>query len=336
MSPIQTERPPGSDAWNVAAHPLVSIIIPCHNAEQWVGEAIQSALDQSWPEKEIIVVDDGSVDGSREVIKTFGDRIRMEISPHQGGCAARNRGLALARGEWVQFLDADDLLVRDCVERKLNAPNKPGVVPCCNLNYLSFVARTGEDGGPAFWSQPSHDLDYMLEFGPPPVSAPLHRREQLLAVGGFRRELPCAQEFDLHLRMAIQLNLSFESNGTVGMLIRPHPASVSRSSGYRMPLAMASILLHCADLLEERGRLTESRRILIAQRSAKLAVNASRQGGMEEAAPLAAGAKKLSDRWHEQAYTKRLSSVMVRAGGFRLYEMLHARYERLRRVAATT
>ncbi|MGN6552937.1 MAG: glycosyltransferase [Verrucomicrobiota bacterium] len=91
-------------------HPLVSIIIPCYNAEKWVAEAIQSALDQTWPNKEVIVIDDGSTDGSLALIKSFGERIRWETGPNRGGCAARNRGLRLAQGEWIQYLDADDLL----------------------------------------------------------------------------------------------------------------------------------------------------------------------------------------------------------------------------------
>ena len=79
--------------------PLVSIIIPCYNAEKYVGEAIESALAQTYPNKEVIVIDDGSTDGSLQVIKSFGHRIRWETGPNRGGSAARNRGIELARGE---------------------------------------------------------------------------------------------------------------------------------------------------------------------------------------------------------------------------------------------
>ncbi len=84
---------------------LISILIPCFKAERWIAQAIESALAQTWPEKEVIVVDDGSTDGSLEVIKSFGDRIRWETGPNRGGNAARNRLLELARGEWLQYLD---------------------------------------------------------------------------------------------------------------------------------------------------------------------------------------------------------------------------------------
>ena len=65
----------------MSLQPLVSILIPCYNAERWVGQAIESALAQTWPNKEVIVVDDGSTDGSRAVIESYGDRIRHEFGP---------------------------------------------------------------------------------------------------------------------------------------------------------------------------------------------------------------------------------------------------------------
>jgi glycosyltransferase involved in cell wall biosynthesis len=99
---------------------LVSILIPCFNAERWVAQAIESALAQTWPEKEVIVVDDGSADGSREIIQRFGDRIRWESGPNRGGNPTRNRLLALARGEWLQYLDADDYLLPDKVAAQMN------------------------------------------------------------------------------------------------------------------------------------------------------------------------------------------------------------------------
>src|SRR3954470_2799092 len=90
---------------------LVSILIPCYNAERWIAQAIESALAQTWPEKEVIVVNDGSTDGSLDVIKTFDGRIRWETGPNRGGNVARNRLLELAHGRWLQYLDADDYLL---------------------------------------------------------------------------------------------------------------------------------------------------------------------------------------------------------------------------------
>ena len=99
--------------------PLVSILIPCFNAERWIAQAIESALAQTWPEKEVIVVDDGSTDRSLDVIRRFDGRIRWETGPNRGGNAARNRLLELARGDWLQYLDADDYLLPEKVARQV-------------------------------------------------------------------------------------------------------------------------------------------------------------------------------------------------------------------------
>lgn len=91
--------------------PLVSIVIPCFNADAWIGAAVESALDQSHPRCETIVVDDGSTDRSLALARHFSTRgVRVVSQPQRGASAARNHGLRLAAGDFVQFLDADDLL----------------------------------------------------------------------------------------------------------------------------------------------------------------------------------------------------------------------------------
>src|SRR5689334_13854684 len=101
--------------------PLISILIPCHNAEQWVSQSISSALAQTWLNKEVIVVDDGSTDRSLEIIRSFGDAIRVEAGPNRGANPARNRLLELAQGQWLQYLDADDYLLETKVADQLTA-----------------------------------------------------------------------------------------------------------------------------------------------------------------------------------------------------------------------
>jgi glycosyltransferase involved in cell wall biosynthesis len=102
----------GDDASHNAPD-TVSVIIPCFNAERYVGEAIESVLAQILPGDEIIVVDDGSSDDSAEVIAGFGARVRYIHQPNQGISAARNSGLARAAGACMAFLDADDLWTPD-------------------------------------------------------------------------------------------------------------------------------------------------------------------------------------------------------------------------------
>lgn len=89
----------------------VSILIPCYNAAPWLAATLDSALAQSWPDKEIIVVDDGSTDGSLTMARRFESRgVRVVTQTNAGASAARNHALRLARGDFIQFLDADDLL----------------------------------------------------------------------------------------------------------------------------------------------------------------------------------------------------------------------------------
>jgi len=95
--------------------PDVSVVIPCYNAERWVGRAIESVLAQEGVTVEVIVIDDGSTDGSVDVLRRYEDRIHWETDPNRGACAARNRGLALARADYVMFLDADDYLLPACL-----------------------------------------------------------------------------------------------------------------------------------------------------------------------------------------------------------------------------
>jgi glycosyltransferase involved in cell wall biosynthesis len=107
--------------------PLVSILIPAYNAERWISYTIQSAIAQTWPRKEIIVVDDGSRDRTAEVGRRFASKEVAVVSiPNQGAAAARNLAFGLSRGEYIQWLDADDLLVPDKIERQLAAVGEGG------------------------------------------------------------------------------------------------------------------------------------------------------------------------------------------------------------------
>jgi glycosyltransferase involved in cell wall biosynthesis len=102
--------------------PLVSILIPAFNAQEWIAETIQSAFRQTWPRKEIIVLDDGSADETLVVARRFeSDEVRVISQPNQGAAAARNQALALSRGEYIQWLDADDLLSPDKVAHQMEA-----------------------------------------------------------------------------------------------------------------------------------------------------------------------------------------------------------------------
>jgi glycosyltransferase involved in cell wall biosynthesis len=100
--------------------PLISILIPAFNAEDWIADTLRSAIAQTWEPKEIIVVDDGSTDDTVTVARQFaGTGVRVATQANQGAAAARNHALSLSRGDFIQWLDADDLLAADKVERQM-------------------------------------------------------------------------------------------------------------------------------------------------------------------------------------------------------------------------
>lgn len=95
---------------------VVSILIPCHNAEPWLAATLDSACGQTWPHREVIVVDDGSTDGSAAIARRYASSgVKLITQAHRGASAARNTALAVASGEFIQYLDADDLLAPDKV-----------------------------------------------------------------------------------------------------------------------------------------------------------------------------------------------------------------------------
>jgi len=102
--------------------PLVSILIPAYNAEPFIADTIRSALAQTWLEKEIVIVDDGSTDGTLLVaLKFAAEGITVVTQKNQGASAARNKAFSLCRGEYIQWLDADDLLARDKISKQMEA-----------------------------------------------------------------------------------------------------------------------------------------------------------------------------------------------------------------------
>lgn len=128
--------------------PLVSILIPAYNAQDWIAHTLQSATDQTWPRKEIIVVDDGSSDGTRQVAQRFASKeVNVVSAANEGASAARNRAFQLSQGDYIQWLDADDLLSPNKIETQLEAvreTDSKGVLlssPWAYFNYRPQRAR---------------------------------------------------------------------------------------------------------------------------------------------------------------------------------------------------
>jgi glycosyltransferase involved in cell wall biosynthesis len=99
---------------------LVSILIPAYNSERWIADTLNSALSQTWPRKEIIVVDDGSMDRTLSIARRFeSPSVKVMSQPHCGASSARNTALAIAQGDYIQWLDADDLLAPDKIAKQM-------------------------------------------------------------------------------------------------------------------------------------------------------------------------------------------------------------------------
>ena len=195
---------------------LVSVIMPAYNASPYIGEAIRSVIDQDYPNIELIVVDDGSVDGSAEVAESFGSRVKVIRQANAGVAAARNRGLAAARGELIAFLDADDLWL-------------PGKLSA-QVAYLSQHPETAVVYGvfTRWHAKPDGSFD------PPPVPVVQNPQSPIVAdhsgwiytelllgsivhvitamirrdvadrLGGFDESLPTGEDYDFWLRMSRQ------------------------------------------------------------------------------------------------------------------------------------
>jgi glycosyltransferase involved in cell wall biosynthesis len=184
--------------------PQVSILIPCYNADRWIAQAIQSALDQTYPHKEVIVVDDGSTDRSLEIIQSFGDRIRWETQPNQGGNATRNRLLELSNGDWLQYLDADDYLLPHKVDQQIHFLSQ-GLQ--ADVIYGASVYEYWEGGSVQQRVLPiplPHDPWILLaRWFLPQTGSPLWRRQAIVDVGRWKKGQPCCQEHELYLRLLI-------------------------------------------------------------------------------------------------------------------------------------
>jgi glycosyltransferase involved in cell wall biosynthesis len=241
---------------------LVSILIPCFNAEQFIAQAIESALAQTWAEKEIIVVDDGSADRSLEVIKRFNGRIAWEAGPNRGGNAARNRLLEIARGEWLQYLDADDYVLPHKVERQCAFASER---PDCDIICSPTIEEKIVNGCPNRIEQsfpPSHDPWSMLALWQlPQTGGSLWRRSAVVKVGGWRVEQPCCQEHELYFRL-LEARCHFEFLDSCLAVYRnwEHTSRVSWKGVFEVERQRLIILDRVENCLWERGELTPARR----------------------------------------------------------------------------
>lgn len=223
--------------------PKVSIIIPVYNAERFVLKAVQSALNQTYVNIEVIVVDDGSKDLSIEQLSTISDsRLRIFKQPNQGACAARNYGLREAKGQYVKFLDADDVLYPQAIACQLQAMETMdehsvvfGDFDFIDENDHVFYNNHFDHTAYAATNQ---DLWFFFNWEML-ISCPLHRKQLLDSLGGFDANLPWGQESFLHIALSFA-GVKFVYHPAAIFAYRSHYSpdriSVNRSSKQCKPI----------------------------------------------------------------------------------------------------
>ncbi|MEO6753389.1 MAG: glycosyltransferase [Chthoniobacteraceae bacterium] len=198
----------------------VTVGIPSFNAERWIAQAVQSALDQQGVEIEVIVVDDGSTDGSVAVAQKFGARVKIIEGGHQGANHARNLVLQNATGEWVQYLDADDYLEPAKIITQLRESNDGRDADV--LHSPVWVETWKAESSSRVASESSPDADIFtqwIRWHIPQTGGCLWRREALVRAGGWKEGQPCCQEHELYLR-ALMTGLRFAFTPTPGAVYR--------------------------------------------------------------------------------------------------------------------
>ena len=133
----------GSPQEGRATDPLVSILIPAHNAEEWIAETLRSATSQTWPHTEIIVIDDGSTDRTGEIARSFeGNGVKVFRQENKGAASARNTAYSLCHGDYIQWLDADDLLAPEKISKQMESvKGGVGKMTALSAEYGTFMYR---------------------------------------------------------------------------------------------------------------------------------------------------------------------------------------------------
>ncbi len=215
------------------AQPIVTIIIPCYNQGKFLGESIDSALKQTYPHVQVIVVDDGSTDTTPEVARSYGDRIRLIRKENEGRAVARNTGILEAEGDWLLFLDSDDYLRLDAVEKHIEAlsARPSGVVFHSGWQSVDISGKVfNEDNPQPLDTDPFHGLIAGLC---PHVGAVMVQRSVFATAGIFDERVVPQEDWDMWLRLAAAGCEFVSVRGSLSTY-RRHPGSTTLSSSARM------------------------------------------------------------------------------------------------------
>jgi GT2 family glycosyltransferase len=187
---------------------MISTVMAAYNASEFIALAIESILNQTFTNFELIVIDDGSIDNTVEIVKHYielDQRVRLIQNEHTGVCQARNTGIKHSKYPWIAIMDADDISLPQRFEKQINAAKaNPEVVAWGT--YVQHISPTGkvltlQKQGPTSQEE-YHNL--MKEKGIPFVvhSTSLIKKEALLAIGGYDSQFPVSQDFEMMSRLA--------------------------------------------------------------------------------------------------------------------------------------
>lgn len=235
-----------------SAPPRVTVLLPVYDAERFLDGAVESILTQSFRDFELLAIDDGSRDGSVAMLEQHArrdPRVRIVRRAHEGVTPTLNAGLALARGELVARMDADDVALPRRLEIQVGALDRePGLV--CVGGAYEVIDAKGRRISVVRPPCGSAEIEAAALEGRSPIihSAALYRREQVLAVGGYDVRVPVAQDYDLWLRLMDVAQLANVPD--VVLRVRYYTSSVS---GSRQAEQTEHVLRLCAAARARRG-----------------------------------------------------------------------------------
>ena len=234
-------------------HPLVSIVIPCYRQAHYLSQAIESALAQSYPRVEAVVVNDGSDDDTDRVAECYAGRILYITKTNGGLPSARNAGIRAASGKYLHFLDADDILHQDSVATLVTAMERTGH-PLGIMGFKVFSELCPvQQAIPVMFDTLHHLLPALIcgNFAPP--HAFLVRKDLVVEVGMFREELCSCEDWDLWLRLAFR-GAEVLPVPIAGAYYRHTPGSMS-TNRLRMLRGRTDTLLHAGRKISENELL---------------------------------------------------------------------------------
>lgn len=191
--------------------PLVSVIIPCYNSEEYISDCIESVLNQDYPLIEIIVVDDGSTDNSINEVLKF-NNITLIRQENSGACVARNKGIEQSNGKYIKFLDSDDILNANVINVQVRLAEKLNNNVIVYGNY--HILKNGKKKIKNTLLE-SGDQTAVMIMSSILTTTPMHRKTNLLDVGGFDVRLKNGQEWNLHIRLSDKGYLFYHHNHSI-------------------------------------------------------------------------------------------------------------------------